>query len=530
MANELELLIKARDTASATLGKVDKNLNVMSNTLKRARIAMVAFGTAVSAALVLSMKQFVDTGDQLDKLAAKTGYSVERLSELKYAAEISGASIGDLEISARGLSKAISDAGLGLKTAQDGFRMVGLRVEELKGLAPEDQFMAVASAINQVADQNTKAAAAMTLFGRSGTQLLPMLSGDLETLKAKAHELGIVFTADTAKQAAALNDTFKELQTSIQGIGFALAQKVTGGGEFLTALSLAFRDIKGLLGGGGYTVYGAKPYFADPTTLARLYGINRLVIEGKMSMAEFNIEATRLRKALEDAAMQAATAGITKQLEQQRVAAEAVRANWEKASEAQIIWAAERGKYLSAEENIYEKIDALKEQADYWGILELDRKNQILIADQQLIAAAIEKKSQQELLTENLKLYGAMWQELNGEQRTAYEELVDEIRRVQAERLKEYYKKGWQTAGGYNLGGVDYTMALANRANLEGRVSRGEMTGEEANREMGQYPGMYGGAQPFQINTSVQIDGREIARAVSTVMGADVAGRAGMGG
>ena len=58
--------------------------------------AMLA-GAAVTAPLLASVKAFASMGDKLDKMANRTGASVEALSELAYAAEQTGAGIDIFE-------------------------------------------------------------------------------------------------------------------------------------------------------------------------------------------------------------------------------------------------------------------------------------------------------------------------------------------------------------------------------------------------------------------------------------------------
>ena len=184
-------------------------------------IGMAAMGAAILAAGAMSVKQFASMGDEVQKMALRTGFSTEALSELRHAADLSGTSLASLEKASKTLSGAILDAGFGLETYVRAFEKVGLTYEQLKPLSPEEQFIAVMEALAGVTDESERAALAADLFGRAGTQLLPMLADGTEGLAAmrqEAHDLGIVFDQEAANKAAAFNDALTKLKGSVSGI------------------------------------------------------------------------------------------------------------------------------------------------------------------------------------------------------------------------------------------------------------------------------------------------------------------------
>ena len=62
---------------------------------------------------------------------------------------------------------------------------------------------------------------AMRIFGRSGTQLLPML-GDLAALRAEARRLGVTMSTQDAKAAADLNDDLDRLKATLRSVAITL--------------------------------------------------------------------------------------------------------------------------------------------------------------------------------------------------------------------------------------------------------------------------------------------------------------------
>lgn len=227
------LLVKfGTDTKAMEAGfqKADGLIQKHSEKFKKAGRAMTVAGAAIVGSIGLMVKSYVAAGDEVHKMALRTSFSTEALSELKYAAEISGASLADVEKGIKKMSKTIVDASDGLTTYVRAFDRIGLTAEELMALSPEEQFDKISQAIARVENPTIRAAAAQDIFGRAGTKLLPLFAeGEkgLEALRAKAREMGIVFDQEAANKAAALNDAMTTLKGSFKGVTMAIAEQLT---------------------------------------------------------------------------------------------------------------------------------------------------------------------------------------------------------------------------------------------------------------------------------------------------------------
>ncbi len=227
MPEKVELTIGVKDEASAVLEGIGGKIEGMSGQLKKAGIIMTAVGGVITGALALSIKSFADTGDAVLEMSQRTGFSTEALSELKYAAELSGASLSSIETAAKRMAVTIMDASSGSQAATDALGRLGLVAQDLIGLAPEKQFDILAMSIAGIPDPTARAAAAIDIFGRSGTDLLPMLAdgvAGLDEMRQKARDLGIVFDEETAKKADAFNDALATLKGSGEGIKNLIAE------------------------------------------------------------------------------------------------------------------------------------------------------------------------------------------------------------------------------------------------------------------------------------------------------------------
>ena len=127
--------------------------------------ALVASGFTAAAA---SVWRFVDAGAGLDDIANRTGASAEGLSQLRYAAEQSGADLGMVEKAMRKLGDVQTQAAAGSKSAAAALASVGLSASQLATMSVEDRFLAAADGISRIQDPAAKASLAMDLLGKSG--------------------------------------------------------------------------------------------------------------------------------------------------------------------------------------------------------------------------------------------------------------------------------------------------------------------------------------------------------------------------
>jgi len=175
------------------LRRAEKRLKAFGDRIRNLGLKIAGLGAAMLAPMLGAAKAFGSMGDQVAKMAKRTGFGVEALSELTFVASQTGTSLEAMETGFRRMQRSIYDAGRGLSTQTDALTDLGLEYKDLAGLAPEDQFKLLAEAISRIEDPTRKAALAQALFGRAGTQLLPMMASGakgIEILQAEARRLG----------------------------------------------------------------------------------------------------------------------------------------------------------------------------------------------------------------------------------------------------------------------------------------------------------------------------------------------------
>lgn len=229
--------------------KIDKGLQAAARKLRAFGTNAIKFGGGIVAsasaaltAVVGPAKRFASIGDDIGKMAKRTGIGAEALQELGFAARQSGTDLGTVENGTKRMQRVINDAANGLAGAQRSLEQIGLSPDQLAGKATEDQLQMVSDALAQVDDSSRQAAIAQEIFGRAGTQLLPLFKEGpkgLAALRAEAKQLGIVLSDEDIANAEMLEDSFGRSGDAIKAvflkIGAAVAPALS---EILDHLSL----------------------------------------------------------------------------------------------------------------------------------------------------------------------------------------------------------------------------------------------------------------------------------------------------
>lgn len=209
----------AMDKAAYTSAKRMEQMRKSANMVGAAIGA--AFVAGVGAASVL-VKQAIDSADAMSKMAQKAGIAVESLSTLAFAAQLSDVDVGTLQMSMVKLAKGMSDATMGTGEAMKGFDALGINVKDAAGnLKSSDSIMSeVAAKFAGMEDGANKTALAVSIFGRSGADLIPMLNSGADGLKEmqdEARALGLELDGSTSKAAELFNDNLTRLNTVKNG-------------------------------------------------------------------------------------------------------------------------------------------------------------------------------------------------------------------------------------------------------------------------------------------------------------------------
>ena len=205
-----QLLITAVDQTRSAFDSIRGNLAKLGNESNRVKGLLAGLGVSLSVAGFAAMiKNAIDAADQLNKLSQKIGISVEALSTLRFAAQLSDVSLETLQKGIKGLSQNIAEANTGIGDGAQVFDALGISVKNADGSmkSTEAVLLQMADVFANLEDGAVKTALAVKLFGKSGMDMIPFLNqgaAGINQLTAEAERLGLKLTTETARSAEAL--------------------------------------------------------------------------------------------------------------------------------------------------------------------------------------------------------------------------------------------------------------------------------------------------------------------------------------
>lgn len=225
-----QLLITAVDQTRSAFDSIRGNLAKLGDESSRVKGLLAGVGVSLSVAGFAAMiKSAIDAADHLNKLSQKIGISVEALSTLRFAAQLSDVSLETLQKGIKGLSQNITEANTGIGDGAQVFDALGISVKNADGSmkSTEAVLLQVADVFANLEDGAVKTALAVKLFGKSGMDMIPFLNqgaAGINQLTTEAERLGLKLTTETARSAEAFNDNLTALKASSSSLGIALAR------------------------------------------------------------------------------------------------------------------------------------------------------------------------------------------------------------------------------------------------------------------------------------------------------------------
>jgi hypothetical protein len=228
-----------RAVMGADTAEFERAMKGVEGTLKKVATVGAFVGTALAdslagafSSLKESIRKAVENADKMDELAEAIGISVEKLSGLRFAADLSGISLDSLSTNLVKLGKAMTESvsepsGTAARTLQ----AMGVSATDAAGeLRPiNDVLLAIANKFQTYEDGAAKITLATNLFGRAGAAMIPLLNqgeSGIARLSAEAARLGLTLDTKTVKSAAAFNDALTKMGRVWDGIIMQLTAKL----------------------------------------------------------------------------------------------------------------------------------------------------------------------------------------------------------------------------------------------------------------------------------------------------------------
>lgn len=186
-----------------------------------------AFAAAGTAAIGLAMKTsatFNDVGTQVMKLQRYTGESAESMSQLRFAAKMSGVDVDSM-------TKLIGKAANTLDKAKDPMAQFGFAAKGANGeLRPMKAILFdAADQLKGMSNAGERAAYAQQLFGKAGADMLPLLmkgKEGIEALMAQTADYNEQLSGDDLAAIKANKEAHRQLDAQMEGVQLRIGRSV----------------------------------------------------------------------------------------------------------------------------------------------------------------------------------------------------------------------------------------------------------------------------------------------------------------
>jgi hypothetical protein len=207
----LDVKFSATDiNLTQTVSKIKEEMEEMDNEVKKTSNGVqTSFGDMVKGGAALALgfgaikaagaaivntfdtfKNALDLGGTMKDLSERTGETAGNLMILSRAFDNSGVGADKVGTSINKLQKFMDDAGQGGEKQIEVLGRLGLTMDDMAGKTPTEQMAMLAEKLNGVSDNGERSALAMSVFGKAGGVLLPLLADFSGEMKTAQDQLG----------------------------------------------------------------------------------------------------------------------------------------------------------------------------------------------------------------------------------------------------------------------------------------------------------------------------------------------------
>ena len=234
MAEVTTIQIRGEDRTAAAFRSANKGLDRLERNLQAAsaktatltaglgKLGGVMAGLVGVGALGAFTTSIIQLGDRLQKVSVQTGFTVEELEILQFAASQAGVGTDQLNAAVQKFSINIGKASDGTKLQADAFKALNIEIKDQDGSLKDSSalFVEVAESISKIEEPADKARIASDLFGRTGVELLALLNTGaigLGEFAEKLRQAGGIMGTTAADEFSAFNDQMDLLSRSLRG-------------------------------------------------------------------------------------------------------------------------------------------------------------------------------------------------------------------------------------------------------------------------------------------------------------------------
>lgn len=236
-SNETDNLKEKTKDAGKSFDEAGKKASTFGEVLK-ANLSADAIKGIANGVMNLGKSMFnmgveaASTADDILTMSTQFGLSTDTIQEFQYMAELTDTSLETVTGSMTKLTKSMQSANEGSKTTSEAFASLGVSVTDANGNLRDNEevFLDVISALGAMDNETEKNALAMQIFGKSASELNPLIAVGADGLKEyaqEAHQVGYVLDEETLGSLGDVDDAMQRAKNSMDAvknqIGTALA-------------------------------------------------------------------------------------------------------------------------------------------------------------------------------------------------------------------------------------------------------------------------------------------------------------------
>lgn len=221
-------LQRVENQAKRTTSTVERRFNNMSRNLNRSgamflsRFSAGIAAVAAPAALAAASQRTLQYAQDLESASERIGFSIERLQELRFAADQNGIATRALDMGLQRFSRRVAEAVNGQGELLATLRQYNIQLVDSEGnqRAINDILRDYADAIQGAGSQQEALRLAFKAFDSEGAALVEFLRGGSQALDdfgIQAREAGAVLEEGLIRQGAEAKRVIDEMRASIAG-------------------------------------------------------------------------------------------------------------------------------------------------------------------------------------------------------------------------------------------------------------------------------------------------------------------------
>jgi hypothetical protein len=264
------------------VGKMQKAVVGAANSLAKMGLA------SASAAVLLLSRNAINLGSYLSDVAISTGFATEQFQVFRGALIDAGGKAESMEKAITIMQKAVVQGSEGLTTYVRAFERLGLNVDDLRKMKPEDQFQAIGKAIAGAEDQQGALTAAIEIFGqRNAPRLIEVFKRlDKEGYGKMAEDIEKTYGIMTAETQKALDRAADQIERFKNKATIKVGELIAG-----EAGNAALKEL-------GFRVMGVAASFGGKL-IDGLTSVGQLIVAGLGG--SFDFVADRFKATMESA-------------------------------------------------------------------------------------------------------------------------------------------------------------------------------------------------------------------------------------